>query len=60
MKREFPFEYKEVLLFELFRIHALRSQLDGANSNSAMGFLGDFQIFIVDISTSECLVNGIC
>lgn len=27
----------------------MRSQLDGANSNSAMGFLEDFQIFIVSI-----------
>lgn len=59
MKRESSFEYREAL-FELFRIHASRSLLDAANSNSAMGFLGDFQIFIVGISTGECLASGVC
>jgi len=45
----FSSEYRKVFPFELSGIHASRSQLDEANSNFAMGFLEDFQIFIVGI-----------
>lgn len=43
------FEYKDASPFEFFAIHASRPRRDGANSNFAMEFLGDFQIFIGSI-----------